>query len=1038
MITTNIKTANPFPGLRPFTEKEAHLFFGRTRQIKALCEKLESTRFLAVVGASGSGKSSLIHCGLIQNLPQHLELDEANDLFVAQFRPGSTPVESLAQAFNQLSCIKTPYKEILHQFKQTSSGIVNVMKTATLTPRQCLLIYIDQFEELFRYHHKSKNAVHPTIAHFVNLILTAKAQRNLPIYILFSMRSDFLGDCALYEGLPEAINEGQYLVPRMNKTDQREAIIQPILQSGATITPALVDLLLEEIGNNTEQLPVLQHALMRTWNYWIERGDYDKPIDIRHYEAIGGVEYALSQHADEAFAELKTDSQRRICETIFKAITDKGTDSRGVRRPTSMGQLCKLTNASLEDVGAVVNVFRKPSRAFLMPTADKPLKENTIIDIAHESLMRVWTKLIHWVDEEVLSAETYIQLAKAAALYQENQAGLWRDPELQMALTWEEKNQPNVVWANRYDSSYERAIAFLHYSRDQRDFELVQKEAQHQRKLRRSRILASVFGFLTIISIIATLYALIEQGIAQESKQKALESAKLAKEKSKEARKNERLAMSASLKATENEKIAQRNAVNAQQSAAEAEKNAALALLQENLAKEQTLLVEQQKLELEKSKAKLEKAIKAIEDAKGQEERLKVLAEIKAAEASKNALTANQNAIKALREKQTADSLRSLNTATAQAIHAKRLIREGNTMVGASEALQAYTKYDIYNGTSYNPDIFSALEDGLSTLKKNRNNTFKGHNVGIRALAIHPKNKIIATGDEKGVIKIWDTSTGKTKTLFAKERIRTMTYNPNGHKLFVGTVDGSLMVFNFNTKKKRVKPKTLEKNEGLIHSLFLIQKGGKDYIFYASPSGIIIGTLQENRFRLIGRLERDNTQKIAVSGDGNLVALATTKAVYFYKLNYTAKQIDKILGKPTVIRKSKVTALALDKNGSRLAIGSQTGFVAILNTKAPHFEKTYLLREEKAHRSRITQLTFNASSTQLASASTDKIVKLWDVNHYLAEQEIDLPPHFSWVWNIAYDKSGHYLYSVSEDKQLKKWHTSSKGLAEELEKVLFK
>ena len=144
-----------------------------------------------------------------------------------------------------------------------------------------------------------------------------------------------LGDCAEFRGLPEAINLGQYLVPRMTREQIREAITMPVAVSMATITQRLVTRLLNDINNDTDQLPVMQHAMMRTWNTWYERKQLNTPIDFADYEQIGTMEKALSQHADEAYEDLtiegddiRTVKLQRICELMFKALTDKAADVR--------------------------------------------------------------------------------------------------------------------------------------------------------------------------------------------------------------------------------------------------------------------------------------------------------------------------------------------------------------------------------------------------------------------------------------------------------------------------------------------------------------------------------------------------------------------------------------------------------------------------------------------------------------------------------------------------------------------------------------
>ena len=334
-----------------------------------------------------------------------------------------------------------------------------------------LLIVADQFEEIFRFPQES-TARHSKdeAAAFVKLLLEAAHQSDYPIYVVLTMRSDYLGDCARFGGLPEAINEGLYLVPRMTRDQQREAITGPVAVGRGEIAPRLVNRLLNDVGDNPDQLPILQHALMRTWDFWAANHSDTEPIDLRHYEAIGGMSKAMSLQANEAYDELSDERGRFIAEKIFKALTDFGSDSRGIRRPRKLATLSEIVGTgSEEEVKAVIEVFREPSRSFLMPPAPAPLEPEKMIDISHESLMRVWERLRNWAEEEANSARSYQRLADAAAREKAGKAGLWRDPDLQLALDWQEEQAPTPAWANLYGGDFESVTAFLEKSRSERD-----------------------------------------------------------------------------------------------------------------------------------------------------------------------------------------------------------------------------------------------------------------------------------------------------------------------------------------------------------------------------------------------------------------------------------------------------------------------------------------------------------------------------------------------------------------------------------------
>jgi hypothetical protein len=233
----------------------------------------------------------------------------------------------------------------------------------------------------------------------------------------------------------------------MTRDQLRRAIEGPVRVAQAEIEPALVARLLNDVGDDPDQLPVLQHALMRTWEEWAKAGDPGSPIERRHYEAVGGMTEALSRHADEIYGRL-TGEMRAIVEGLFKCLTDRGSDNRGTRRPTQLGDARKILDVRPDELKSVVEKFNAPGCSFLMPPSGEPLDENTILDISHESLMRIWAQLERWVAEEAESARIYRHLARDAA----RGAALWRDPDLTVGLAWLKQNRHKInnAWAARY------------------------------------------------------------------------------------------------------------------------------------------------------------------------------------------------------------------------------------------------------------------------------------------------------------------------------------------------------------------------------------------------------------------------------------------------------------------------------------------------------------------------------------------------------------------------------------------------------------
>ena len=608
-------TPNPFPGLRPFESTETHLFFGRDGQSEELLRRLKRTRFLAVVGTSGSGKSSLVRAGLLPALQGGLMASAGSDWRIAILRPGGDPIGNLARALASPAVLGSrdekgddmPAVMAETTLRRSSLGLVELVSRARtkldnngqpLFPEyENLLVVVDQFEELFRFKQliEEENSKEDAAA-FVKLLLEAVGQKDeKKIYVVLTMRSDFLGDCSQFFELPEAINNGQYLIPRMTRDERREAISGPVAVGQGSISEPLVNQLLNDVGDNPDQLPILQHALMRTWDHWLSHRN-GNPIDIPDYNAIGGMAEALSRHADEAYAELN-DSQKLIAEKLFKGLTEKGTDNREIRRPMEVQEICELTGADEAAVIAVIEVFRREGRSFLMPPptdalTDAPvhLDRESLIDISHESLIRNWDRLKTWVDEESRSARIYRRLAETAVLHREGGAGLWRDPDLGVALTWREQSNPKQVWARRYHPEFPLAMNFLDASVAARDAQKAGEDARRRREIKRTRVTALIFAVAFLFSLAMGVYAYGQKNNAQS----LLGEAERQKTIAQDARKDTEVALTRvelQKQGAEAARTAAETISKAlRESQEEVDKRAKEAVKQRNLAEAQTLL----------------------------------------------------------------------------------------------------------------------------------------------------------------------------------------------------------------------------------------------------------------------------------------------------------------------------------------------------------------------------------------------------------------------------------------------------------------
>jgi len=535
-MSRNTET-NPFVGLRPFESDESLLFFGRKEQIGELMQRLHAHHFVGVVGSSGSGKSSLIKAGLIPRLKAGYLVGERDRWILSISKPGESPVynfiSNLAQALDLNLSAAALEKLVIKVKEEGTSAVLELLKTPLSNNRTNIFILVDQFEELFRFSMETNDdKKHDEAIEFVNILLALSKRHDLPIYVVITLRSDFVGECSLFFGLPEALNSSQYLVPRLTRVQLTHAIEGPIRLYGGKINPALTARLINEVERLKDELPLLQHVLMRTWDYEMKT-DNNGELDIHDYEAIGGIENALSIHANEAL-EGMSELEKKQSEIMFQALTTTDHNGRKIRRPAHLGEIVKLTGSNADAIQKLINHFNNDKRSFLVVNKGANTSD-PLVDISHESLIRQWETLSKWADDENNSAKTYLHISESATLNKEGKKDLLGGAELEVALQWLNLRKPDAVWAGRYNDNFKETLDFLNKSIKQAEIDKEQKEearktallAKEQKKLlKRTTGLLIVVGIFLIAAIISTInfYNQKKLAFAEELKaKKALE-----------------------------------------------------------------------------------------------------------------------------------------------------------------------------------------------------------------------------------------------------------------------------------------------------------------------------------------------------------------------------------------------------------------------------------------------------------------------------------------------------------------------------------
>ncbi len=520
-------TICPYTGLRSFTEDESIYFKGRDPQIDQLSSLLEKNKFLMVTGASGEGKSSLIYAGLVPNARAGFFKAKFSNWVVADFRPERNPVGNMATALADK--LGYPKSTVTTELQRGFSSLIDLytnspfyiadeeLKDATIIRKReaaNLMILVDQFEEFFTNPENFFNEVPSQDSQIVvNLLLeTARIalSKNIPIYIVCTMRSDYIGQCSAFRGLPEYIGFSQFFVPRLKRKDLKQVIEEPAILSGNRITQRLIERVVYDLSDGIDQLPILQHAMSQIWlaaageemdlihyamvggmaveelpdadhkqfNTWLQK----QPEFRKRYHTQPGLQKVIEIHASVLYeqawersrlestnSDLSNQEAKRIVAITFACLT-KIDNSRAVRNRMTLREITEIVNQpgiTTKEVGSVINIYREDGNSFIRPfKTDGPtsheLTPDTVLDITHESLIRNWNKLNEWAATEFDFYSTYLDLKKQLDRWiasGKSSSYLLPIGPLSYFENWYQECKPNAGWIKRYTEVAPKAEA---------------------------------------------------------------------------------------------------------------------------------------------------------------------------------------------------------------------------------------------------------------------------------------------------------------------------------------------------------------------------------------------------------------------------------------------------------------------------------------------------------------------------------------------------------------------------------------------------
>jgi formylglycine-generating enzyme required for sulfatase activity len=413
---------SPYMGLRYFDTADADLFYGRESLTRELAERVEKENFLAIVGASGSGKSSVARAGLI---PVWKKENERGTIHV--LTPTEHPLESLAASLTRDSESVTATSTLMDDLMKDARSLrLYVRKVLSNSGNANLLLIVDQFEEAFTL---CKDPVERKV--FIKNLLSLTEEQNNAARVVITLRADFYHHCAEYEGLRLVLEKHQAYIGAMTPDELREAITAPAETNGWDFQPGLVDLIMQDVGSEPGALPLLSHALLETW-----KRRQGRTLTLQGYADAGGVKKAIAQTAENVYDELSP-AEQTIARNIFLRLTELGEGVQDTRRRVKMEELAQTK----EKQEAVAKVLKTLIDARLV-TAEQDSAE-----VAHEALIREWGTLRKWLDEDRESLRLHRHLTESAQEWQRRGregSELYRGARLRQLQEWIKEHSDSV------------------------------------------------------------------------------------------------------------------------------------------------------------------------------------------------------------------------------------------------------------------------------------------------------------------------------------------------------------------------------------------------------------------------------------------------------------------------------------------------------------------------------------------------------------------------------------------------------------------
>ncbi|MBK8905346.1 MAG: hypothetical protein IPM53_29455 [Anaerolineaceae bacterium] len=528
---------SPYKGLQYFTENDVQLFFGREQLTALLVERLKKERFLVVVGASGSGKSSLVRAGLVPTIRRGViegNGHSSQDWPIHIITPTDQPLKTLAVSLTRDSESVTAATTLATDLQNDSHSLdLFLMRQLADEPNGRLLLVVDQFEELFTQC-EDKEVRQQFIDNLAKAVQSGKECR---LKLVLTLRADFYAFAVQYESLRPLLKTGQEIVGEMSEAELRQAIERPAKEEDWQFQAGLVEIILRDVGQEPGALPLLSHALQETW-----RRREGREMTLAGYQAAGGVRGAIAKTADAVYADLSAE-QQTLARTIFLHLTELGEGTEDTRRRVWQTELVRRP----EEQETVAALLQQLANARLITTdtlRGQGSEVREVVEVSHEALIREWPALRVWLDENREWLRFQRRLSRDAREWlaaKRDTSLLYRGGKLAQVReqTAEHKEELNQDEQNFIEAAIqeEEGRAAKREAQRQRELEAVQVlaeakqnelEAQERRTTAVRRAVAGL-SVLLVLALIATIFALIQRQSALDNEAEAIAQAKIAR-----------------------------------------------------------------------------------------------------------------------------------------------------------------------------------------------------------------------------------------------------------------------------------------------------------------------------------------------------------------------------------------------------------------------------------------------------------------------------------------------------------------------------